>query len=109
MMHVFRLLDMAGEIATGKGVIVRRPNRDFLLSIRKGDFEYEELVKQAAALGYKEIAITDRNSFAGIVRGHIAAKKKAFGLFRVAVLICWMVQAFLLFLLTGMGGRSLPI
>lgn len=47
MMHVFRLLDMAEEIATGKGVIVRRPNRHFLLSIRKGDFEYEELVKQA--------------------------------------------------------------
>ena len=34
----------------------------------------EELVDQAAAFGYKAIAITDRNSFAGIVRGHIAAK-----------------------------------
>lgn len=47
MMHVFRLLDMAEEIATGKGVLVRRPDRDFLLSIRKGDFEYEDLVKKA--------------------------------------------------------------
>lgn len=47
MMHVFRLLDMAEEIATGKGIVVRRPNREFLLSVRKGDFEYDELVKNA--------------------------------------------------------------
>ena len=32
-------------------------------------------MEQAAAYGYKEIAITDRNSFAGIVRAHVAAKK----------------------------------
>ena len=31
---------------------------------------------QAAALGYKEIAITDRNTFAGIVRAHSEAKKQ---------------------------------
>lgn len=47
MMHVFRLLDMAEEIAKSKQVITRRPNREFLLSIRKGDFMYEDLVKQA--------------------------------------------------------------
>jgi hypothetical protein len=47
MMHVFRLLDMAEEIALYKRVIVRRPNREHLLSIRKGDFMYEDLVKQA--------------------------------------------------------------
>ena len=35
----------------------------------------DELVQQAAALGYKELAITDRNSFAGIIRAHAAAKK----------------------------------
>lgn len=47
IMHVFRLLDMAAEIALYKKVIVRRPNRDYLLSIRRGDFMYEDLVKQA--------------------------------------------------------------
>jgi error-prone DNA polymerase len=36
----------------------------------------EELIEHAAALGYKEIAITDRNSVAGIVRAHVAAKAK---------------------------------
>lgn len=33
------------------------------------------MVEQAAAYGYKAIAITDRNTFAGIVRGHVAARK----------------------------------
>ncbi len=47
MMHVFRLLDMAEEIALYKKVIVRRPNIDYLLNIRRGDFMYEDLVKQA--------------------------------------------------------------
>lgn len=36
----------------------------------------EEIVDQAFALGYKEIAITDRNTLAGIVRAHTAAKAK---------------------------------
>ena len=35
----------------------------------------DEFVEQAAALGYRAIAITDRNSVAGIVRGHVAAKE----------------------------------
>ena len=43
-------------------------------SFLRGASHPEELVTQAAALGYKQIAITDRNSFAGIVRAHAAAK-----------------------------------
>lgn len=42
----------------------------------RGASHPEELVEQAMALGYKEIAITDRNSFAGIVRAYSAAKNK---------------------------------
>ncbi len=34
----------------------------------------EELVLQAALYDYSAVAITDKNSFAGIVRGHVAAK-----------------------------------
>src|SRR5258707_14741564 len=44
-------------------------------SFLRGASHPEELVEQAAAYGYKEIAITDRNTFAGIVRAHVAAKK----------------------------------
>ena len=45
-------------------------------SFLRGASHPGELVEQAAAYGYKEIAITDRNSFAGLVRGHVAAKRK---------------------------------
>ena len=44
-------------------------------SFLRGASHPEELVEQAAAMGYTSIAITDRNSFAGIVRAHVAAKK----------------------------------
>src|SRR6185295_2915884 len=45
-------------------------------SFLRGASHPEELVVQAALYGYKEIAITDRNTLAGIVRAHIEAKKK---------------------------------
>ena len=45
-------------------------------SFLRGASHPEELVEQAFALGYTEIAITDRNTFAGIVRAHTVAKKK---------------------------------
>jgi error-prone DNA polymerase len=43
-------------------------------SFLRGASHPDELVQQAAALGLAAIAITDRNSFAGIVRAHQAAK-----------------------------------
>ncbi|MDE3250317.1 MAG: error-prone DNA polymerase [Bacteroidota bacterium] len=44
-------------------------------SFLRGASHPEEMVEQAAALGYTAIAITDRNTLAGIVRAHSAAKK----------------------------------
>ncbi|MEJ7646977.1 MAG: error-prone DNA polymerase [Chryseolinea sp.] len=44
-------------------------------SFLRGASHPEELVQQAATHGYESIAITDRNTFAGIVRAHVAAKK----------------------------------
>lgn len=44
-------------------------------SFLRGASHPEELVKQAGELGYKHLAITDRNTFAGIVRAHVAAKE----------------------------------
>ena len=49
MMHCHRLLDMAIEIGEGKGIIVRRPNREQLLAIRRGDYDYEQLLQEAEA------------------------------------------------------------
>ena len=47
LMHTLRLLDMAGEIASEGVLRVRRPNRDYLLRVRAGEFTYEELVARA--------------------------------------------------------------
>ncbi|SMF96285.1 Predicted nucleotidyltransferase [Methylomagnum ishizawai] len=47
MMHTFRLLHMALEIATEGRVNVRRPDREFLLAIRRGEFDYDDLVRRA--------------------------------------------------------------
>ena len=47
LMHTLRLLDMAGEIATEGVLRVRRPNREFLLQVRAGEFDYDELVARA--------------------------------------------------------------
>jgi error-prone DNA polymerase len=45
-------------------------------SFLRGGSHPDELVDAALGLGYTEIAITDRNSFAGIVRAHAATRKK---------------------------------
>jgi error-prone DNA polymerase len=44
-------------------------------SFLRGASHPDELVRTAAALGHKAIAITDRNSLAGVVRAHAAAKQ----------------------------------
>jgi predicted nucleotidyltransferase len=50
LMHTLRLLEMAGEIAREGVLRVRRPNRDFLLQVRAGEFSYEWLVGRAEEL-----------------------------------------------------------
>ena len=44
-------------------------------SFLRGASHPEELIEQAASLGYKTIALTDRNTLAGMVRAHVAARK----------------------------------
>lgn len=46
MMHTFRLLAMAEEIAVHHTMSVIRPDRDWLLSIKAGDYSYEDLLRQ---------------------------------------------------------------
>jgi len=47
MMHTFRLLDMAKEILADGKLNVFRNNRDELLKIRNGEWEYDDLLKLA--------------------------------------------------------------
>ena len=45
MMHCFRLMHMASEIAEGKGMILQRTwDRQFLMDVRNHKFEYEEII-----------------------------------------------------------------
>ena len=44
-------------------------------SFLRGASHPEELVEEAKALGHRAIAIADRNSLAGVVRAHRAAKE----------------------------------
>lgn len=44
-------------------------------SFLEGASHADELARRAAELGYAALAVTDRNSLAGVVRAHIAAKE----------------------------------
>ena len=50
MMHTFRLLHMAKEIAVEGRIIVERSDREYLLEIKEGKYGYEELVEKAELL-----------------------------------------------------------
>ncbi|MHB9048670.1 MAG: PHP domain-containing protein, partial [Pirellulales bacterium] len=49
-------------------------------SFLEGASHADELVQRAVDLGYRAIAITDRNTLAGVVRAHAAAKDRGFKL-----------------------------
>lgn len=66
MMHCRRLMDMAREIAEGKGIVVRRENAKELIGIRKGEVDLETLIdhveneiKEVDRL-YKESTLPDQ-------------------------------------------------
>ena len=44
MMHCMRLIQMSREIAEGKGIVVRRPNAEELISIRRGEVDLQTLI-----------------------------------------------------------------
>jgi uncharacterized protein len=50
MMHVFRLLFIAKEIATEGKINVWRKDREFLLDVKQGKYEYDDLVDRAETL-----------------------------------------------------------
>lgn len=50
LMHCVRLLETAIDIVEKGELLVRRPNRAYLLDIRKGVFEYDEIMLYAESL-----------------------------------------------------------
>jgi hypothetical protein len=47
LMHTFRLLDSAEEIAVHRRLTVRTPQRDWLLRVKAGEFTYDDLLALA--------------------------------------------------------------
>jgi len=47
MMHTFRLLNMAEEMASTGHINVRRTDRSFLLKIKQGEYAYQQLLTMA--------------------------------------------------------------
>ncbi len=64
-------LPRAGQTPLPYAELHCRTNFSFL----EGASHADELVATAQSLGYRALAITDRNSLAGVVRAHVAAKK----------------------------------
>ena len=67
MMHCFRLMHMAAEIAEGKGMILKRTwDREFLIDVRNHKFEYDEIIdmlekdKERMALLMKQSTIREK-------------------------------------------------
>ena len=56
MLHCKRLMEMAKEIAEGKGINVRRPNAKELIAIRKGEVDLQTLIDNVE----KEIVEIDK-------------------------------------------------
>lgn len=46
MLHCVRLLRMSREIATGQGLIMRRPDAEYLISIRHGEHDLDKLTQE---------------------------------------------------------------
>lgn len=61
MMHCRRLMDMAREIAEGKGIIVRRPNAQELIDIRQGKVDLQTLINHVES-EIKEVDLLYKNS-----------------------------------------------
>jgi predicted nucleotidyltransferase len=61
MMHCRRLMDMAREIAEGKGIVVRRANAQELIDIRQGKVDLQTLIDHVES-EIKEIDLLYKNS-----------------------------------------------
>lgn len=85
MMHVFRLLLMAKEIAIEEKINVHRSDREYLLSIKEGKFEYDELLNKAEELKndltllYQQSSLPDVPDVEHINRLLIEMRKEYYG------------------------------
>lgn len=86
MMHCYRLVEMANEIAGGEGVNVKRKNREYLLSIRSGEVDLETLISRVEGMideaksKFRKSNLPDRVSVDLINSLLIKVRKEVYGL-----------------------------
>lgn len=71
MMHCMRLIRMSQEIGAGKGIQVRRADREYLLSIRKGEIDLDSLIETAEAEIARMDDIFDNSDLPNSVDKHL--------------------------------------
>src|SRR5262245_49279146 len=69
------LMPTAGSLTKGPVIQYAELHCRTNFSFLEGASHPDELVARAAELGHAALAVTDRNSVAGVVRAHVAAKQ----------------------------------
>ena len=72
MMHTFRLLETARDIARHGEIRPRRPNRDELLAIKRGESSYEALLEKAERLMAEVDELFTQSHLPDLVDSHSA-------------------------------------
>lgn len=62
MLHCVRLLRMSKEIATGQGLIMRRPDAEYLISIRHGEHDLDKLTQECEEILKENDNLFDNSS-----------------------------------------------
>ncbi|UII19272.1 nucleotidyltransferase domain-containing protein [Fulvivirga ligni] len=85
MMHTFRLLKMCEEIGREGKLHVKRQDREYLLSIKRGEFEYNDLLLQTEMaidqlkLIYQESSLANEPDFEELNRLLILMRREYYG------------------------------
>ena len=85
--HMFRLIHMATEILSGKGVFIDRTgiDSDFLLKVRTGEFSYDEICKMMDEASnemeeaYRNTSLPDKINIDDVNNLLIDVRKKIYG------------------------------
>ncbi|MEM9390806.1 MAG: nucleotidyltransferase domain-containing protein [Bacteroidota bacterium] len=82
MMHTIRLLTLCEEIGKSGVLNVRREDRDYLLSIKRGEFQYNDLVELAEAKidsideAYEKSSLPDKPDFNALNKVLVEIRKE---------------------------------
>jgi hypothetical protein len=82
--HCIRLLSMSLEIAEENKIQVRRDERDYLLAIKRGEYDYDSLIKEAEKIlkqteeAYKKSSLPEKPVLREIEELHLSLRKEIY-------------------------------